>query len=223
MDITILCTDIAHPVNLMLNRWADRQRPFHTVSIVRSLNELIGGDILFLISCHDLTSEKHRNLYNASLVIHASDLPEGKGWSPHIWQILDGKKNIVVSLIEAQESIDSGDIWKKVVLPLEGHELSNEINDKLFQIESDLMNFAIENIAVIQPERQKDNKGISYSRRTPADSRIDPNKTIAEQFDILRVSDFERYPAFFSYRDCEYVIKIEKKNTTKSYKGDGRE
>ena len=114
MDITILCTDIAHPVNVMLTRWAATHKTQHHITIVRKLSDLLGGDILFLISCHEITTQQHRSLFTASLVIHASDLPQGKGWSPHIWQILEGKNHIVVSLIEAQDSIDSGDIWQQM-------------------------------------------------------------------------------------------------------------
>ena len=34
-------------------------------------------------------------------------------------------------------------------------------------------------------------------KRTPADSEIDPGKSILEQFNLLRIVDSERYPAFF--------------------------
>jgi len=49
-----------------------------------------------------------------------------------------------------------------------------------------------------------------YQRRTISDSQIDPHKTIADQFELLRVVDNERYPAFFRYRDSRYTIKIYK-------------
>ena len=47
-------------------------------------------------------------------------------------------------------------------------------------------------------------------RRTPADSRLDPDKSIAEQFELLRVVDNQRYPAFFDHRGRRYRITIEK-------------
>ncbi len=213
MDITILCSDIDHPVNTRLKRWSELHEASHSISIVRNTESLLGGDILFLISCHDVVSAKIRKLYGASLVIHASELPQGKGWSPHVWQILEGKNNITVSLLEAEDKIDSGAIWKAEKLILEGHELSDEINKKLFKIELSLMDFALENRHSIKPEKQKEYSGQAYPRRTPADSILDPNKTIAEQFDILRVADEERYPAHFSYRGCEYIMSIKKKDS----------
>jgi hypothetical protein len=47
-----------------------------------------------------------------------------------------------------------------------------------------------------------------YRWRKPEDSRLDPNKTIAEQFNLLRVVDNERYPAFFEWKGRKFKIKI---------------
>jgi len=49
-----------------------------------------------------------------------------------------------------------------------------------------------------------------YRRRTPDDSRLDPSRSIAEQFDLLRVADPQRFPAFFDLRGHRYVVRIEK-------------
>jgi len=38
---------------------------------------------------------------------------------------------------------------------------------------------------------------ISYLRRQPRDSRIDPLQTLGEQFNLLCVVDYECYPVFF--------------------------
>ena len=74
---------------------------------------LAGGEILFLVSCNEIIGKDVRDRYMATLVIHASDLPKGRGWSPHIWQIIEGKKEIMVSLLEAEDAVDSGAIWAK--------------------------------------------------------------------------------------------------------------
>ena len=49
-----------------------------------------------------------------------------------------------------------------------------------------------------------------YSRRRPEDSEIDVEKPLSEQFNLLRVVDNEKYPAFFRFRGCKYTLKIEK-------------
>ena len=86
--------------------------------------DLQGGDILFLVSCSQMIREAERKKYKVTLVLHASDLPEGRGWSPHIWSILDGANQITVSLLEASDPVDSGAIWLKTKFTLEGHELA---------------------------------------------------------------------------------------------------
>ncbi|MNN55926.1 bifunctional UDP-glucuronic acid decarboxylase/UDP-4-amino-4-deoxy-L-arabinose formyltransferase [compost metagenome] len=137
-------------------------------------------------------------------------MTEGRGWSPHIWAILSGADEITVCLLEASEPVDSGAIWLKTKFFLEGHELLPEINAKLFAAELFLMTQAVEQFDMIKPCEQESGRSSYLMRRSPKDSQLDPNKTIAEQFDILRIVDPQRYPAFFEYRGKRYVVKIEK-------------
>jgi methionyl-tRNA formyltransferase len=182
----------------------------HNVSLVFETSQLIGGDVLFLVSCSQIVRDVERNKYKATLVLHASDLPKGRGWSPYVWSILEGAKQITVSLLEATEPVDCGAVWLKTTFLLEGHELLDEINSKLFDAELYLMTEAVERFTDIHPAIQVGESGGYMKKRTPADSRIDPNKSISEQFNLLRVVDSERYPAFFEYQGYRYLIKIEK-------------
>ena len=210
MKVSIICSSKNHPVYNWLVSWKKLYRHLHDIEIVENAKEVSGGDILFLISCHEIISAETRALYKSALVIHASDLPLGRGWSPHIWQVLEGKNNIVVSLLEVEDQVDSGDLWCKKEFALEGHELANEINAKLFDVELELMNFAIENFKHIIPEKQDNSKATYYKKRTIDNSRLDVNKSIAEQFELLRVSDPDRYPAFIEYRGYRYIFRISK-------------
>ncbi|MCK9201492.1 MAG: hypothetical protein M0P59_08290 [Gallionella sp.] len=211
MKISILCTDPNHPVVNNLREWTDEvSRKGHDVSLVFDKAELQGGDILFLVSCSQLIRDAEREKYKATLVLHASDLPKGRGWSPYIWSILGGANIITVSLLEASDPVDSGAIWLKTTFALEGHELLPEINAKLFAAETRLMTQAIERFESIEPVRQEGDPGPYMTKRSPADSKLDPYRTIAEQFNLLRVVDSKRYPAFFDYQGMRYLIKIEK-------------
>ena len=49
-------------------------------------------------------------------MIHASDLPKGRGWSPHIWGLINEAQQITISLLEAVDKVDSGDIESNVEL-----------------------------------------------------------------------------------------------------------
>ena len=49
-----------------------------------------------------------------------------------------------------------------------------------------------------------------FRKRTQDDSEMDLNKTLGEQFNLLRVCDNERYPAFFIKNGVKYFLKIYK-------------
>jgi methionyl-tRNA formyltransferase len=210
MKISFLCSSKEHPVFPLLSDWQSKHSTEHAVEIVDSKDLLQGGDILFLISCNEMLDSKTRSMYQFTLVMHASAVPKGRGWSPHIWQILEGKNRIVVSLLEADNTVDSGRIWFQKEMVLDGHELFDEINEVLFSIELELIDFAIDNFFTIKPQPQNNLEPSYYPKRTPADSRIDPNKTIAEQFNLLRVADPNRFPAFFELSGHRYKINLVK-------------
>ena len=96
MFISILCSDKNHPVNQHLRLWAKNHSNKHKIELVSAASDLSGGDILFLISCTEIISARTRAGYGATLLIHASDLPSGSGWSPLVWQILEGKEQVVI-------------------------------------------------------------------------------------------------------------------------------
>jgi methionyl-tRNA formyltransferase len=213
MQISLLCSDENHPINQHLIRWMRGQMSLHKVELVRKRSELSGGDVLFLISCNEIVGAKDRGAYKATLVLHASDLPYGRGWSPHIWQILEGAEEITVSLLEAADKVDTGRIWKKVKIHIPKHALWDEINDSLFRAEIDLIDFAINQFYQVCPAEQDHRIAPRYfPRRAPADSEINPTESIANQFDLIRVCDPNRFPAFFEMHGNRYILSIKKAN-----------
>ncbi|WP_396439425.1 formyltransferase family protein [Limnohabitans sp.] len=211
MKITLLCSDVKHPVNAYLRAWMDTLQGVHEVELGQRKSDLTGGEMLFLVSYSEIIDAKVRDMYLVTLVLHASDLPKGRGWSPHIWEIVNGAETITLSLLEAEDKVDSGRIWKKLDIPVPKNALWNEINHLLFEAEVEMINFAVENFGTASPSLQKATENASYyPKRTPADSRIDVNKSIAEQFDLIRVCDPNRFPAYFEHLGFRYTLKLEK-------------
>jgi methionyl-tRNA formyltransferase len=207
----MLCSDPAHPVNTYLNAWIRENADHHEIELVRRKADLTGGDILFLVSCAEIVRDVDRAPYRACLVLHASDLPRGRGWNPHIWDILAGAEFITLSLLEAADQVDSGRIWKKLRIGIPKHMLWDEINAALFEAEIELITFAVDNLATVQPSEQDLSiEPNYYPRRNPGDSRIDPHKSIAEQFDQIRVCDPARFPAIFDLHGHRYKLTLEK-------------
>jgi methionyl-tRNA formyltransferase len=213
MKISILCSDASHPVNQYLIEWADEHSATHKIELARTKKELTAGDILFLVSCKEVLTKNECQAYAVTLVLHASDLPKGRGWSPHIWDLAGGATHITLSLLEAEDRVDSGAIWKKVRINIPATALWDEINHLLFSAEIQLLDYALESYGRITPEEQTSDIEPTYFRmRTPKDSRIDAGKTIAEQFDLIRVCDPNRFPAFFEHRGQKYALQLERLN-----------
>jgi methionyl-tRNA formyltransferase len=183
-----------------------RQRS-HESSLVFDHGDVTEGDILCLLSCEKIF--KRLNLNKHNLVVHESDLPAGKGWSPVTWQVLEGKNRIPVTLFEATDSVDSGVIYKQIFMTLEGHELLPEIKRMQGEITQRLI---LDFIDKYPDHTYREQQGTTsfYRKRMPEDSALDIHKSIAEQFNLLRVCDNERYPAFFQLQGKKYIIKIEK-------------
>tara|TARA_B110000008_G_scaffold209315_1_gene208133 strand:- start:1992 stop:2639 length:648 start_codon:yes stop_codon:yes gene_type:complete len=208
MKISILVSSPTHPVNIFLGKWVKQNSIYHEIDIFHSKNELIEGDILFLISCEEIIRKSIRDRYKKTLIVHASDLPLGKGWSPHIWEIINGASEVKVSLIEAEDEIDSGDIWTKINVLVPKNYLYDEINELIFNAEIKLMSFAIANFNIVKPSKQDKKKSTYWPKRSSKDSEIDLKKTLDEQFDLIRVCDPSRFPAFFYKNGKKYRISV---------------
>lgn len=209
MKIAILCSDTRHPVYPRLTAWRDARADSSSISIAHRKSELAAADILFLISCSEIIREEDRATFSQVFVIHASDLPRRRGWSPHIRAILDGESEIVVTLLAARDPVDSGEIYAQRRFAVSPDQLLTEVNEALFAVEFDLIDWAIANFGNYQPREQVGEP--SYCpRRTPDESRIDPDAPISTQFDILRLADSERHPAFFELYGQRYTLTLKK-------------
>jgi methionyl-tRNA formyltransferase len=174
---------------------------------VRNAVDVQEGGVAFYLSCMKLTSPDvlARNVQN--IVVHASALPSGRGFSPIVWQVLEGKNVIPISMILAAQEADSGDVLMRDEIALDGSELNDEIRHRLGRkiVDMCLAYLGAPEASVGHPQQGEPSW---YERRRPEDSRLDPERTIAEQFDLLRVVDNERYPAFFDYRGRRFVLTI---------------
>jgi methionyl-tRNA formyltransferase len=179
----------------------------HTVSTVQEPTDLPMGDVAFFLSCEQIVKKDLRDRNKNNIVIHGSALPQGKGWSPLTWRILEGHDSVTLSLFEAQDAIDAGDIYLQKTVSFAGTELIDELR----KIEGDaIVDIAVQYIIDYPLEGKKQvGQESFYPRRTAKDSELDPCKTIAEQFNLLRVADNARYPAFFTLQGRRYTITIE--------------
>lgn len=210
MKIDILCSNPEHPVVPVMKDWAKRYAQLgHDVLLIYSKKECRGGDVLFLISCTEIVRPEDRSKYTHSLVIHGSDLPMGRGWSPVLWGVGLGQNHHVISLLNVADPFDTGEIWKKESIDFRGDELYDEINARLFECEASLMSWFVDNGLTAIPVPQTGESSY-WPRRTDEQNCLDVNRTLAEQFDQMRVCDPHRFPAFFDFRGTRYYVRLEK-------------
>ncbi len=183
----------------------------HAVRWVHRPDDLVAADICFLLGCGQMLQPEQLGLHRHNLVVHESDLPHGRGWSPLTWQVLEGADHIPVTLFEAQRELDSGPIYLQTRIDLEGTELVDELRTKQAAATMNLCRTWVENYpSVVEQAVPQRGEGTSYPRRTPKDSELDPNRSLADQFNLLRVVDKQRYPAYFSLFGKRYLISIRK-------------
>ena len=166
-------------------------------------------DIVFILSYHNIISKEFLSKNKHNIVIHASALPKGKGWAPLFWQVLEGVKEIPFTMFEASEGVDNGDIYMQKVLQLTGYELNEELREKQAK---HTMNMCIEFVNNYEKyKKATPQNGVEsfYPKRDANDSKLDIDKTIKEQFNLLRIVNNDEYPAFFEIDGNRYILKIE--------------
>lgn len=176
--------------------------------LVRNAADVLADGVAFYLSCTKLTPPEILARNPQNIVVHASALPKGRGFSPVVWQVLEGSGHIPVTMILATDEADSGNVLLRDEITLAGTELNDEIRQVLGE---KIQQMCLDYLAEPQPLTGQPQTGEAswYRRRTAEDSRLDPHRTLAEQFDLLRVVDNQRYPAFFDYRDRRYIVRIE--------------
>ena len=181
----------------------------HSVRWIYNPQDLAPGDVCLLLSCSRMLSPQQLSLHRHNLVVHESALPHGQGWSPMTWQILEGSNQIPVSLFEATDELDSGSIYLQRLIELNGTELVDQWRALQASTSIELCLEWIDRYNhVITNAKTQQGEGSYYRRRRPSDSKLDPQSSIADQFDLLRVVDNERYPAIFEMHGRSYELLI---------------
>ena len=179
-------------------------------NVSKNINNVFNQDILFILNYTKILSQKQLSQNRLNLVIHSSNLPKNRGSAPLHWQILKNHNRITICLFEAIEKLDSGNIFLKEDLIYNGAELYNELRSK----QAKKMIKLIERFLSKYPKtkgRKQLGKPTYNKRRNINSSELNINKSIKNQFNLMRICDNDSYPLYFNYRNNKYIIKIYKK------------
>ncbi|KDE41153.1 Methionyl-tRNA formyltransferase [Nitrincola lacisaponensis] len=176
--------------------------------LVRSPEGIHEGWVCFLIGCVHIVKDQYLRRNKHNLVVHESDLPKGRGFAPMAWQILEGANTIPVCLLEASPGEpDAGNIWLKDHITLTGDEMLPAWRQLQGEKTLELCLRFIDEYSSLNPLQQV-GEPTWYRRRTPADSELDPEKSLRDQFNLLRIVDNDRYPAFFRVGEKKIIVKL---------------
>jgi len=194
--------------------WAERlvdqcNEDGDTAALIRSQRDVPNGDLAFYLNCLNVAPPDVLKRNRGNLVVHASDLPRGRGFSPLTWMTLEGANEIPVCLLEAAEEADAGPIIFKDWVHFEGHELIDEMRTAIGAKTVELAKRYLDEPRPLEGSPQTGESSF-YPRRRRSDSEIDPQRSIAEQFEMFRVADNVNYPVFFKHRGKTYELAITK-------------
>ncbi len=165
-------------------------------------------EVCLLLGYYEIVPKEYLTICKIKCCFHESFLPQGRGFAPLTWQILEGKSDIPVTLFEVTEGIDAGDIFAQQIVHIEDTDILPDIRRKIGEAYCETFLATLK--GEFRQRKKQEGKASYYRRRTPKDSEIDINKSIKEQWNLLRVCDDERYPAYFYYKGQKYLLSLKK-------------
>ena len=164
------------------------------------LNEVTSPRYIFFLHWRWIVPKALVEEYEC-VCFHMTDVPFGRGGSPLQNLIVRGYKDTVLSSLRMEEGIDSGPVYFKYPLNLNGsagdiYRRSTELSWKM-----------INEIIIKQPAPKKQKGPITeFKRRAPEQSKIPEDLNIAQIYDHIRMLDAEGYPKAFLESDSYKLI-----------------
>jgi len=189
----------------------------HSVKVSHDILEEDNADICVLLGFEDILRPEQILQFKSVVVVHESDLPKGRGWSPMTWRVLNGEQSMILTLLQAAAKVDSGVIYGSRQVSLTGIELLPELRElqiaKSLELISEFVDEFPESLGKAQPQI---GNPTYFPRRTRVDSQCDSDSTIESIFDLLRVSDWRKYPVYFKRNGSIFSLRLERVSKIKS-------
>lgn len=137
------------------------------------------------------------------IVFHMTDLPFGRGGSPLQNLIARGLENTKLSALKVDSGMDTGDIYLKEDLNLNG--TAEEIFIRAANL---IFTKMIPTILETQPTAKKQTGTVTnFTRRKPEESQLHSDMELTQLYDQIRMLDADGYPkAFIEFGKYKLVL-----------------
>jgi methionyl-tRNA formyltransferase len=147
----------------------------------------LNPDWVFFFHWSDIVSKEIYSNFKC-VVLHTSNLPDGKGGHPIQNQILSGIVESKLNAVKMTDILDGGPIYASRSVTLQGS--LSDIWFTLAQVAAPL----IKEIVLTNPEPIEQSLGnISYKRRKNTQIEFESSKDLAYIYDAIRMVDAEDY------------------------------
>lgn len=179
----------------------------HDVELFFRFRDLTDGELLFILAYDRILPEDYLAKHKHNIVIHASDLPAGKGFSPMSWGIAEGRDEITFTLFDAVKDVDAGQVYAKKQLHLIGNELYAEWKNKQADIQEEMVRDFLSNYPALTSQVQVGETSY-YRKRNRSDDEIKLEQPFHVAFNTIRVCDPDAFPAWFEHSGRKFKVIV---------------
>lgn len=180
-----------------------------------------GFDLLFCFSWRYMVPPRiYQSARLGSYVIHDSLLPKYRGFSPAVWALINGEKEVGVTLFEMTEEVDAGRIVGQEAIPVEETDDIGTIREKGTVAVLKLLKRHYHEIAegTAQLMAQNESEATYTCKWIPSDAKIDWTQSRESILNLIRATAAP-YPGAFCFLDRNLirVWKAELPTTDRQY------
>lgn len=169
--------------------------------------DLQPGELLFILAYDRILPPESLAKHKHNIVIHASDLPAGKGFSPMSWSIAEGRDKIVFTLFDAVEDVDAGQVYARKELQLAGNELYAEWKQLQADVQEEMVMEFLDTYPNLHAQQQAGESSY-YRKRNRSDDQLHLDRSLREAFNTIRVCDPEAFPAWFEHGGRKFKVIV---------------
>ncbi len=160
-------------------------------------------DVIFMVNWRYLVMPRiYQRAEVGAYVFHDSLLPKYRGFSPTLWAIRNGERETGVTLFEATEEIDAGDILSQHKVTISSTDTIADVLEKVTNTYLDIITVSFDGIVsgTLKAVSQVNRNATYTCKWIPSDFCIDWTQSSASIFNLIRATT-KPYPGAFCYLD----------------------